>query len=157
MPTNFLHLGLIALLFPNATIIHCRRNPMDVLVSCYCQNLSAPFCDLDALVSYHREYRRLMAHWQDALPLKIHTVDYESLVTQPEPNARSMIQHCGLTWDQQCLEFHANRRAVHTPSKWQVRQPMYRSSIDRWKRFSPHLDRFWHQIDQELRRESTTR
>ncbi len=154
MPTNFMHLGLIATLFPNATIVHCRRDPMDVLVSCYCQNLSAPFCDLDALVYYHRAYRRLMALWQAVLPLKIHTVDYESLVTDPEPNARAMIEHCGLTWDERCLAFQANRRTVHTPSKWQVRQPMYSSSIDRWKRFQRQLEDISRQIEQDLIAES---
>ncbi len=146
MPTNFMHLGLIALLFPRATVIHCRRNPMDVLVSCYCQNLNAPFCDLDQLVHYHRQYRRMMAHWHRVLPLKIHTVDYESLVTDPEPNSRALIEHCGLDWDQRCLEFHVNARAVHTPSKWQVRQPMYSSSIEKWRRFEPHLKHIAKQI-----------
>ncbi len=146
MPTNFMHLGLIALLFPGATVIHCRRSPMDVLVSCYCQNLNAPFCDLDQLVLYHRQYRRMMAHWHSVLPLKIHTVDYESLVTDPEPNSRALIEHCGLEWDQQCLEFHANARSVHTPSKWQVRQPMYSSSIEKWRRFEPHLKQIAEQI-----------
>jgi tetratricopeptide (TPR) repeat protein len=139
MPTNFIHLGLIALLFPRATVIHCRRNPMDVLVSCYCQNLSPPFCDLDQLVHYHRQYRRMMAHWYDVLPLKIHTVDYESLVADPESNSRALIEHCGVSWDDRCLSFHKNERAVHTPSKWQVRQPMYSSSIEKWRRFEPFL------------------
>jgi hypothetical protein len=139
MPTNFIHLGLIALLFPHATVIHCRRNPMDVLVSCYCQNLHAPFCDLEQLVHYHRQYRRMMAHWQAVLPLKIHPVDYESLVTDPELNSRALIEHCAVDWDERCLQFHRNDRAVHTPSKWQVRQPMYSSSIDKWRRFEPHL------------------
>jgi hypothetical protein len=146
MPTNFMHLGLIATLFPGATVIHCRRSPMDVLVSCYCQNLNAPFCDLDQLVLYHRQYRRMMAHWHSVLPLRIHTVDYESLVTDPERNSRALIEHCGLDWDQQCLEFHANSRSVHTPSKWQVRQPMYSSSIEKWRRFEPHLKHIAQQI-----------
>jgi hypothetical protein len=139
MPTNFMHLGLIALLFPGATVIHCRRNPLDVLVSCYCQNLNAPFCDLEQLVHYHRQYRRMMAYWNEVLPLPIHSVDYESLVTDPEPNSRKLIEHCGLDWDDRCLRFHKNERAVHTPSKWQVRQPMYSSSIEKWRRFEPHL------------------
>ncbi len=139
MPTNFIHLGLIAILFPNATIIHCRRDPMDVLVSSYCQNLSAPFCDLEALAKYHQQYRRLMNHWQQVLPINIHTVDYEALVTDPEPHSRKLIESCGLQWDEQCLNFHANKRAVHTPSKWQVRQPMYQSSVGKWKRFESHL------------------
>lgn len=139
MPTNFMHLGLIALLFPRATVIHCRRNPMDVLVSCYCQNLNAPFCDLDQLVDYHRNYRRLMAHWQHVLPLQIHTVDYESLVTDPALHSQRLVECCGLPWDARCLLFHQNERAVHTPSKWQVRQPMYASSIGAWRRFEPQL------------------
>ena len=139
MPTNFMHLGLIALLFPGARVIHCRRNPMDVLVSCYSQNLNAPFCDLGQLVHYHRQYRRIMAHWNQVLPLSIHTLDYESLVSDPEDNARRLIAHCGLEWDPRCLDFHQNDRAVHTPSKWQVRQPMYSSSVEKWRRFESHL------------------
>ncbi|MCG8652080.1 MAG: sulfotransferase [Pirellulales bacterium] len=153
MPTNFLHLGLIALLYPNATVIHCRRDPMDVLVSCYCQNLNVPFCDLGALVSYHREYRRLMRYWEKVLPLKIHSVDYEALVTDPESNVRAMIEHCGLDWDQRCLNFHSNRRAVRTPSKWQVRQPLYSSSVGRWRRFASHLEPIASQLTQELEKE----
>lgn len=149
MPTNFIHLGLIATLFPQATVIHCRRNPMDVLVSCYCQHLSPPFCDLEQLVRYHRQYRRMMAHWNEVLPLKIHTVDYESLVTDPEPNSRALIEHCGLPWDDRCLEFHKNDRAVHTPSKWQVRQPMYSSSIEKWRRFEPFLQGIARKIAQD--------
>lgn len=154
MPTNFLHLGLIALLFPGATIIHCRRNPMDVLISAYCQNLSPPFCDLQAMVAYHRQYRRLMAYWEEVLPLKIHSIDYETLVTDPEPSVRAMIEHCELPWDSACLAFHSNRRSVHTPSKWQVRQPMYSTSIDRWRRFESYLSTIAQQIEKEIDSES---
>ncbi len=139
MPTNFLHLGLIASLFPHATIIHCRRNPMDVFVSSYSQNLNAPFCDLEALVQYYHGYQRLMNHWYEVLPQRIHTVDYESLVQNPETESRKLVSHCRLEWEDRCLRFEQNERAVHTPSKWQVRQPMYSSSVDRWKRFERHL------------------
>ncbi|WP_167547201.1 tetratricopeptide repeat-containing sulfotransferase family protein [Stieleria maiorica] len=156
MPTNFMHLGLIATLFPGATVIHCRRNPMDVFVSCYCQNLNAPFCDLDQLVVYHRNYRRMMAHWERVLPIKIHTSDYESLVAQPETQARQMIRHCGLPWDDACLQFHSNDRAVHTPSKWQVRQPMYRSSVEKWRRFEKHLAPIAEQVFAEIDSETAT-
>jgi len=149
MPTNFIHLGLIALLFPRATVIHCRRNPMDVLVSCYCQNLSPPFCDLEQLVHYHRQYRRMMAHWNAVLPLRIHTVDYESLVADPLPNSKALIKHCGLDWDDRCLQFHKNDRAVHTPSKWQVRQPMYSTSVEKWRRFEPFLGHIASQIAED--------
>lgn len=154
MPTNFLHLGLIATLFPGATVIHCRRNPMDVFVSCYCQNLNAPFCDLDQLVAYHRDYRRTMRHWENVLPIKIHTNDYESLVADPERHTRALIEHCGLPWNDACLKFHANDRAVHTPSKWQVRQPMYRSSVEKWRRFEKHLAPIAAQVAAEMAEES---
>ena len=154
MPTNFIHLGLIACLFPEATVIHCQRHPMDVLVSCYCQNLNAPFCDLEALVEYHRGYRRLMRHWQSTLPLRIHAVDYEALVSDPEPNIRAMIEQCRLPWSDQCLQHQSNRRTVKTPSKWQVRQPMYQSSIEKWRRFEPQLREIADRIDRELQGES---
>ncbi|MGB7346425.1 MAG: sulfotransferase [Pirellulaceae bacterium] len=139
MPTNFMHLGLIATLLPNAKIIHCKRNPMDIIVSSYCQNLNAPFCDLEQLVDYYHNYRRLMQHWQNVLPIKIHTIQYESLTGDPEKHSRELIDHCGLSWDQRCVDFHKNDRAVHTPSKWQVRQPMYRSSVQKWRRYEKHL------------------
>jgi tetratricopeptide (TPR) repeat protein len=139
MPTNFMHLGLIATLFPQATIIHCRRNPLDVFVSSFCQNLNPPFNDMETLVDYYHDYLRLMKHWEQVLPIKIHSVDYESLIENPEVETRRMIEHCGLTWDAHCLNFTANDRAVRTPSKWQVRQPLYSSSVNRWKRFEKHL------------------
>lgn len=146
MPTNFMHLGLIAILFPGATVIHCRRNPMDVLVSCYCQNLNPPFCHLEQMVRYYRDYTRLMSHWRSVLPIRILDSDYESLVSDPEPNSRALIEHCGLPWDDACLRFQDNARAVHTPSKWQVRQPMYRSSVEKWRRFERHLARIAQRI-----------
>jgi hypothetical protein len=153
MPTNFVHLGLVALLFPNATVIHCRRNPMDVMVSCFCQNLRPPFCDWERLVHYHRHYRRQMRYWQRALPLHLHTVDYETLVAEPQTEARRLVEHCGLPWDDRCLAFHRHHRAVHTPSKWQVRQPLYRSSVGKWRRFQPQLAAVAEQVFSELRAE----
>ena len=140
MPTNFMRLGLIAALFPKAKIVHCRRNPMDVFVSSYCQNLNAPFCDLEQLTAYYRNYRQLMQHWQNVLPMKIHTVDYESMVADPAGESSRLVQHCELPWDSQCLSFHQNDRAVHTPSKWQVRQPMYQTSVEKWRRYEKHLE-----------------
>ena len=139
MPTNFMHLGLIAILFPKARIIHCRRNALDVFVSCYCQNLSAPFCDLEQLLVYYKNYRKMMQHWESVLPIPIHHVDYESLVTNPRTRSHEIIDYCGLPWNDRCLQFQESKRSVHTPSKWQVRQPMYTSSIQKWKRFEKHL------------------
>jgi len=139
MPTNFNHLGLIAVCFPGATIIHCRRDPMDVLVSAFCQNLTPPFCDPDLLADYYIQYRRLMDHWTRVLPLRIIDVDYETLVRSPEASTRQLIGDCGLPWQEACLRFDQNRRAVHTPSKYQVRQPMYSTSIGKWHRFGRQL------------------
>jgi len=139
MPTNFLHLGLIATLFPRATIVHCQRNPMDVIVSSYCQNLNAPFCDLHAIVDYYHQYTRLMAHWQEVIPLSIHTIEYESLINAPEAEVKKLLDHCGLAWEPNCLNFDKNDRAVRTPSKWQVRQPLYSTSVEKWRRFESHL------------------
>ena len=139
MPTNFMHLGMISTMFPKATIIHCRRNPLDVFVSSFCQNLSETFSDLDQLVQYYAQYRRIVTHFEQVLPGRIHTVDYEAMVSDPQRHCRDLIQHCGLQWDDRCLEFHKNNRSVHTPSKVQVRQPMYKTSVEKWRRFEKHL------------------
>ena len=134
-----MHLGMISTMFPKATIIHCRRNPLDVFVSSFCQNLSETFSDLDQLVQYYAQYRRIVTHFEQVLPGRIHTVDYEAMVSDPQRHCRDLIQHCGLQWDDRCLEFHKNNRSVHTPSKVQVRQPMYKTSVEKWRRFEKHL------------------
>ncbi len=141
MLDNFLHLGFIATLFPHARVIHCRRNPLDSCVSAYCQmfrNLSFTW-DLSDLGHYYKEYERLMAHWRTALPLATLEVVYEELVTDLETGSRRLIDFCGLPWDDRCLRFYNNPRAVRTVSKLQVRQPIYRSSVGRWQRYAAHL------------------
>ena len=156
MPTNFIDLGLIAVLFPGATVIHCQRHPIDVMVSCYCQNLSAPFCDIDQMIEYHRNYRRLMRHWERTLPIRIHTSRYEDLVSNPEPSIQAMLTHCDLPWSDACMQFQSNRRAVNTPSKWQVRQPLYQSSIEKWRRFEPFLAETARKLEIEIQAEQRT-
>jgi tetratricopeptide (TPR) repeat protein len=134
MPTNFLHLGLIALLFPGARIIHCRRDPLDICLSCYFQNfaLRPPYSfDLGDLGSFHRQYERLMQHWQAVLPLPILDVRYEELVQDLEGGTRRVLQF---------LRFYQSRRPVQTSSSWQVRQPLYTSSVGRWKNYARHLE-----------------
>lgn len=141
MPTNFLYLGLIALLFPGASIIHCRRDPLDVCLSCYFQNFAGnhPYsANLRDLGHYYRQYQRLMAHWRKVLPIEIHNVDYERLVLEPEQTSRRLIESVGLEWQPACREFYKAQRHVHTASVVQVRQPLYHSSIQRWR----HYDRF---------------
>ncbi|MES1929287.1 TPR repeat-containing protein [Salinisphaera dokdonensis CL-ES53] len=142
MPFNMLWLGLIARLFPNARVIYCRREPMDNCLSCYFQlfNQGMRFAyDLEHLGGVYRQHERLMAHWQTALPLSMLTVDYEALVADPEAQSRRLIEFTGLDWDDRCLDFHRARRDVRTASVWQVRQPVYRSSVERWRAYAPWL------------------
>jgi tetratricopeptide (TPR) repeat protein len=141
LPENYLHLGLIALLFPRARIIHCRRDPLDTCVSCYTQNFKfVRFAtSLEDIGLYYREYERLMAHWRSVLPLRLYEVQYEELVANQETITRALVAHCGLEWSDSCLAFHETRRVVHTSSKFQVRQPIYSRAIGRWKQFEAHL------------------
>ncbi len=139
MPTNFKLLGLIHAALPNARIIHMRRHPIDTCLSIYFQNFSiahAYASDLEDLTHYYSEYLRLMAHWRAALPeSSILDVSYEKLVSDPEDSIRVMLEFVGLPWDGRCLEFHTTRRTVITPSKWQVRQRINHTSVDRWRNY----------------------
>lgn len=142
MPGNFLNLGLIAMMFPNAHIIHCRRDPLDTCLSCYFQNFSEilPFTnDLAALGHYYRGYQRLMDHWQSVLPIKIHDLVYEDMVGNVEQESQTLIAHLGLEWDPACLEFFKSERAVTTASVWQARQPVYKGSVGAWRHYKQHL------------------
>jgi len=142
MPFNMLWLGLIAKLLPNARVIHCRREAMDNCLSCYFQlfNQGLRFSyDLAHLGRVYRQHERLMAHWQACLPLSMLTVDYETLVANPENETRRLIAFTGLEWDARCLDFHRTERDVRTASVWQVRQPVYQSSVARWRAYEPWL------------------
>ena len=142
MPHNFMLVGLIALLFPNAHILFCRRDPLDNCFSIYSNwfNDSHSYArDLSVLGSYYKEHLRLMEHWKAVLPNQILEVQYETLVRDLEGTARRMVDFIGLPWDPACLSFHENERAVTTISKWQVRQPIYSTSIARWRAFESHL------------------
>ena len=142
MPFNMLWLGLIALILPNARVIYCRRNPMDNALSCYFQLFSRGLrfaYDLGDVGHVYRQHERLMAHWQTHLPLSMLTVDYEALVSDPESQSRRLIEFTGLDWDDRCLNFHRHARDVRTASVWQVRQPVYQSSLARWKAYEPWL------------------
>lgn len=142
MTGNYLRLGLIATLLPQATVIHCRRDPLDTCLSCYFQNFANGLSftyDLGHLGVVYRQYARLMAHWREVLPLRILDVGYEELVAEPEKVSRAIIGFCGLPWNDRCLSFHEHERQVHTASFWQVRQPIFTSSIGRWRKFARHL------------------
>lgn len=142
MPHNYELLGLIKILFPNAKIIHCRRAPMDNCLSCFTHNFSEAHSynnDLKTLGEYYREYVGLMDHWNVALPNQIFESNYEDLVTTQEQASRRLVNYIGLEWDDAVLDFHKTARLVSTPSRWQVRQPIYSSSMKGWKNYEPHL------------------
>jgi tetratricopeptide (TPR) repeat protein len=143
LPFNFLWAGLIHLAFPRATIIHCRRKLIDTTLSIhqtfFADRLPFPTGGED-LVGYCRAYERLMAHWRRVLPPdRFIEIDYEGLIDEPEPVIRRMIDAAGLPWDPACLHPERNDRVVKTASKWQARQPIYRTAVDRWRLYEPFL------------------
>lgn len=143
MPSNFMYLGLVHALFPKARIIHCRRDPLDTCVSCFTTSFRDGHRftnDLKELGEYYRLYQQAMDFWETTLPPgTIHQVRYEGLVDDLEAQVRQLLDACGLAWDPACLDFQDNARAVSTASVYQVRQPIYRSAIGRWRRYSAHL------------------
>jgi Flp pilus assembly protein TadD len=143
MPFNFLWAGLIHVAFPRAVIIHCRRAAIDTALSIHQTHFhpSMPFPTGGAeLVAYFRSYQRLIDHWRNVLPDdRFIEVDYEDLTRAPEPVIRRIIAASGLAWHDACLRPESNPRAVNTPSKWQARQPIYRTSVERWRRYEPWL------------------
>lgn len=143
MPHNFLHIGLINLALPNAKIIHCRREPMDTCFSCYQMLFSARHdyaYDLTELGHYYRLYDQLMQHWHQVLPGRILDVQYEKLVAHPKEEMQRLLDYCELPWDEACLQFYKTKRAVGTASFLQVRQPLYTTSVGRWKHYAHHLE-----------------
>ena len=142
MPLNFLYLDLVELLFPGSRVIHCMRDPLDTCVSCYLTQFAAghEFAgDLRHLGTFYRQYQRLMGHWKATLSVPILDVQYEAVVADIEAEARRIVEFLGLPWDPRCLDFHRNARAITTASRAQVRQPIYASSIGRWRQYERHL------------------
>lgn len=142
MPHNYLHLGLIALLFPRARIVHCRRQPLDVCASAYFQNFKwmPHAASLEDIAFHQRQYERLMEHWRRVLPVPVHEVVYEELIADAATVSRALVAACGLDWDERCLSFYRTDRVVQTASKLQVRRPIYNGSVGRWKAFQAHLE-----------------
>jgi tetratricopeptide (TPR) repeat protein len=145
MMSNFAHIGMIRLMFPQAKIIHAMRDPMDSCFSCYAtlfakNNLDFAY-DLGSLGRYYARYIELMQHWQKILPAgSILELHYEDMVTDTEAQARRLLDYLDLPWDPRCLSFHENKRVVRTASAAQVRRPVYKSSVSRWKHFEVHLE-----------------
>ena len=143
-PLNFLHLGLIALVFPEARILHCVRDPMDTCLSIYFQHFAhvrnSYAYALEDIAFFYTQYADLMAHWQSVLPAPPHELRYESLVSEPEATSRALVKAAGLAWHPDCLKPHEHMSAISTASIWQARQPINRDSVGRWRHYAEHLD-----------------
>jgi tetratricopeptide (TPR) repeat protein len=139
MPTNFIHLGWIQLLFPEARILHCIRDCRDVCVSAMRADLSWPFCHPEAFLGYHEQYERLMAHWTSISSPQILPIQYETFVEDFDPQVSSMLSFLGLDDCEACHHFEQSNRPVRTPTRTQVRQPIHATSVGRWKRYEQPL------------------
>lgn len=140
-PLNFFHLAFVALLFPKARVVHCRRDVRDTALSIWMENFNSDqryATDFDDLAFFTARYERLMAHWRSVLPLAILEMQYEETVEDVETQARRLMTFLDVPWDARCLDFHKNERAVQTPSRWQVRQPIYSRSVARWKNYAKY-------------------
>jgi hypothetical protein len=146
MPANYVLAGVLHAIFPNARIIHMQRHPVDTCISIYTTPnvMMGAFTNNRAnIVFAYRQYLKIMEHWRTVLPPdRFLEVRYEDLVLSQESETRKILEFCGLDWDEACLQPEANERSVSTPSVWQVRQPMYASSMGRWKNYEPWLGEF---------------
>jgi tetratricopeptide (TPR) repeat protein len=141
-PYNFLRIGLIKILFPKARIIHCKRNALDTCTSIFLNYFASGnefSYDLTEIGQYYLDYKRLMEHWHNLFPNEIFDVQYEELISNQNEISQQLINYLGLEWDDACLDFHKNKRAVKTASNLQVRQPIYTKSVERWKRYENYL------------------
>ncbi len=144
MPHNFIHIGMIKLMLPNAKIIHCKRSPKDTCLSIfktYFANVDHTYAyDQNELGQYYNLYRELMAHWHSVLPGFIHEIQYEDIVSDQEEQTRALLAHSDLEWNDACLKFYKTDRTVKTASAAQVRKPIYKGSVQSWKRYETQLE-----------------
>ncbi len=141
-PLNLMHVGLIRLLLPNAKIIHMKRHPLDTCLSCYFQDFGAGLdftYSLESLAGFYTGYRDLMSHWHSIFPGMIIDVDYEQVTMEPQKQITRALDFCGLKWNDSCLGYVDSQQPIRTASVWQVRQPLYHSSMARWVKYEKHV------------------
>jgi hypothetical protein len=143
-PADWQWIGLLAAQFPGARFIHCRRDLRDTALSCWMTHfrLLNWTCDLDQIASQFHDYQRLMAHWRSCMPVSILEIDYEETVADLEGTARRLVSWLNLEWEPACLNFHKTRRPIRTASVAQVRQPVFHSSVGRWRHYASALGPF---------------
>ena len=143
MPDNYFFIGIIKLALPNAKVIHCKRNPADNCLSLfksYFPDRGHNYAyDLVELGRYYNFYHDLMEHWHSVIPGFVHDIQYEDIVADQAGQTRTLLEYCGLEWDDACLAFHKTNRPVQTKSFGQVRKPIYKDSIQSWKRYENQL------------------
>jgi hypothetical protein len=142
LPGNYANLGLASRLLPGVKVVHCVRDPRDVCVSCFFQDFSMSLGYTTDLVSCAKQYRaqeKIMAHWANVLDLPIFELRYETLVAEPEPTVRALLEFLGMPFDERCLAFHESAGHVRTASWDQVTRPLYATSSGKWKRYEKHL------------------
>lgn len=143
MPNNFLHVGLIHLILPNAKIIDARRHPMAGCFAGFKQLFARGQTftyDLEDIGHYYRDYVKVMDHWDEVLPGRVHRVHYEDMVADTEAEVKKLLDYCGLEFEENCLRFYETKRAIRTPSSEQVRQPIYKSGLEQWRNYEAFLD-----------------
>ena len=149
LPNNFVHMGLLHLILPNAKVINARRHPFDSCLGGYKQLFASGqnfTYDMLDLAHYYQQYDGMIKHWHKVLPGKVLDVHYEEVVTDLEGQVRRILEHCGLPFEQSCVDFHQTERAVKTPSSEQVRQPIYTGALGTWRRYEKHLDLWQEQL-----------
>jgi hypothetical protein len=143
LPGNYMYLGLISQLFPGARVVHCKRDPRDICLSNYFIDFGAGLgftYDLETLAYTYKAYQELMEHWKQVLPIPILDVRYEEITADPHAQIKRILDFCGLEWEESCLNFHQSKRQVITASYDQVRQPLHKKSVARWKSYARHLE-----------------
>jgi hypothetical protein len=143
LPNNFLHIGLIQLILPNAKIIDARRHPLGCCFSAFKQHFARGqnfSYSLEDLGRYYHDYVALLAHFDEVLPGRVHRVIYEQMIEDTEGEVRRLLDYCGLPFEEGCLRFYENERAVRTASSEQVRQPIYRDGVDHYRHYEPWLE-----------------
>ena len=155
MPFNFTWIGIIKLALPNAKIIHCNRNPADNALSIYRQSFTqlTPWAyNLEEIARTYNSYNKLMEHWNNLFPDQIYKANYDNIVLNQEAETRKLLKFCNLEWNDSCLEFYKTRRQVKTASVYQVRQPIYKSSVKGWRRFEEEMQPFINILDSKLQK-----